>query len=161
MMGKYGGAPAVVKLFGPDCGGLAAYDRELQVYHKLETLQGQVVPCLLGAGHLTAGVRYLAVARVEGPPLSGLPQIGPAVAAAAVCALGHLHSSHVGFLHGDIRLQNVMLARGCTAVGAGGAGSADDTDVRCMFIDFGQSQLGGSIAEQHKEVKLLKHLMGA
>ena len=158
MMGKYGGAPAVVKLFGPDCGGLAAYDRELQVYHKLETLQGQVVPCLLGAGHLTAGACYLAVARVEGPLLSGLPQIGPAVAAAAVCALGRLHSSHAGFLHGDIRLQNVMLVRGCTAVGAG---SADDTDVHCMFIDFGQSQLGGSMAEQHKEVKLLKHLMGA
>ena len=161
MMGEYGGAPAVVKLFGPDRGGLAAYDRELKVYQKLEALQGQVVPCLLGAGYLTAGVHYLAVARIEGPPLSGLPHISTAVADAAACALGRLHSSQAGFLHGDIRLQNVMLARGCTAVGAGGAGNADDTDVRCMFIDFGRSQLGGSMAEQHKEVKLLKHLMGA
>jgi serine/threonine protein kinase len=152
MAGVYNGIPAVIKLLGPDSAGLEAFDREARSYSVLHQEQGEVVPQLLGVGwYPLAGVRYLAVRRIQGSPLSGLPTIPPSVAAAAVRALERVHrAGGPGFLHGDVRLQNILLEE---------AAASSDANPRCFIIDFGRASEGGSVAQQRQEVRELKALL--
>ena len=158
VLGAYGGAPAVVKLLGPDDYGLAQYEAELHMYHLLEPLQGQVVPRLLGAGYLDFGVHFLATSTIDGTPLSSLPHVTDAVASGALLALQRIRDVLPGFLHGDIRLENVLVLS--THGGEGGGGGDGEADAACMFVDFACSQVGGSMAEQREEEKRLKRLTG-
>ncbi|PNH05089.1 hypothetical protein TSOC_008675 [Tetrabaena socialis] len=144
------GMAAVVKLLGPDDHGLAAYGREVQAYRALEPLQGKAVPVLLAAGHLAAGVHFLATGLVQGSPLSSLVPVPDAVARAAMRALERVHGTSPGFLHGDIRLQNMLLA----------AGTGEDTPT-CVVLDFGRSRLGGNTQQQEHERAQLRALLGA
>ncbi|KIY98652.1 hypothetical protein MNEG_9309 [Monoraphidium neglectum] len=153
MAGVYGGISAVIKLLGPDSAGLKAFDREARSYSLLRQEQGEVVPELLGTGwYPLAGVRYLAVRRIQGSPLSGLPAIPPAVAAAAVRALARVHrAGGPGFLHGDVRLHNILLEEEAAA--------SSDGNPRCFVIDFGRASEGGSRAQQRREVEELQVLL--
>ena len=150
--GRYGADEAVVKLLGPDRHGLLDYEREVRAYTMLAGLQGDVVPLLLGAGRLAAGVHFVATQLVVGEPLSSLPNVPPTVAAAAVSALTRVHEAHASFMHGDIRLHNIMLVDDT-------AGN-DTAAARCMVIDFGRSCFDGTPSSQAKELKQLKRLLG-
>ncbi|PNH06126.1 hypothetical protein TSOC_007545 [Tetrabaena socialis] len=151
VLGAYGGEPAVVKLLGPDDEGLTAYSRESSAYDAVQGLQGTVVPKLLAAGHANHGVYYIAVSRLPGQPLSEVAQpFPPGVVKAAEDALRQLHAACPGFLHGDIRLENMILL----PPGSGGGDCA-----KCMAIDFGRARLGRA-QEQDMEVRQLRRLLG-
>lgn len=151
--GSYRGQHAVIKMYGPDSHGLASYRRELHAYKAvLEPLQGRVVPRLLGAGHLTAGVWFIAITYVRGRPLSDMDHIPPAVAHAAMQALQHVHTASESFVQGDIRLANIMHM-------APGQGDADASAAQCMVIDFGLSNAAATKAEQGAEQKALRCLL--
>ncbi|PNH04106.1 hypothetical protein TSOC_009783 [Tetrabaena socialis] len=151
VLGAYGGEPAVVKLLGPDDEGLKAYGRESSAYDAVQGLQGTVVPKLLAAGHANHGVYYIAVSRLPGQPLSEVARpFPPGVVKAAEDALRQLHAACPGFLHGDIRLQNMILLP---------PGSPGGDCAKCMVIDFGQARLGRA-EEQDVEVRQLRTLLG-
>ncbi|PNH01453.1 hypothetical protein TSOC_012662 [Tetrabaena socialis] len=151
VLGAYGGEPAVVKLLGPDDEGLMAYGRESSAYDAVQGLQGTVVPKLLAAGHANYGVYYIAVSRLPGQPLSEVARpFPPGVVKAAEDALRQLHAACPGFLHGDIRLQNMILLP---------PGSPDGDCAKCMVIDFGRARLGRA-EEQDMEVRQLQTLLG-
>ncbi|PNH06131.1 hypothetical protein TSOC_007543 [Tetrabaena socialis] len=151
VLGAYGGEPAVVKLLGPDDEGLTAYSRESSAYDAVQGLQGTVVPKLLAAGHANHGVYYIAVSRLPGQPLSEVAQpFPPGVVKAAEDALRQLHAACPGFLHGDIRLENMILLP---------PGSPGGDCAKCMVIDFGRARLGRA-QEQDMEVRQLRRLLG-
>jgi hypothetical protein len=104
----------VVKLLGPDAGGMRAYERELAAYRALHALQGSAVPQLLGDGRWDSGVHFIALRRLRGRTLAQVAAAGggvlePQVRAAALSALDSVHAAAPGLLHGDIRLHNLML----------------------------------------------------
>ncbi len=117
MAGTCDGADCVIKLLGPDRRGLAAYEREVAAYAALKGLQGLHVPKLLAWGDLDYGVRFLALRRVAGAQsLSCLPRPLPAaVATAALRALDEVQAACPSFVHGDVRLSNVVLAEAAEA----------------------------------------------
>ncbi len=49
-----------VKLYGPDSDALSTYANELHMYSAMAAVQGNLLPVLLGAGHLAAGVHFKA-----------------------------------------------------------------------------------------------------
>ena len=144
--GAYGGQPAVVKLFGPDSEALVTYANELQMYSATTAAQGRDLPDFLGAGYLGWGVYFIAIKYVDGTPLSEMPSLSADVRSAAVAALERLQQTIPGFIHGDIRLHNILLS--------------SDTAARCVFVDLGRSRLGGSAAEMRQEIKQLRRLLG-
>ncbi|KAG2435578.1 hypothetical protein HYH02_011871 [Chlamydomonas schloesseri] len=90
-----------------------------------------------------------------------------------------------GFLHGDVRLANILLVGGCGGSGGGGSGGGGggedeaeavqqapegasvahkaqaEAQVRCVLLDFGSSRLDGSAEEQAAELAKLRRLLGA
>jgi hypothetical protein len=42
------------------------------MYRRLKALQGELVPRLLGSGHLESGVHFIALSKVDGVTLSKL-----------------------------------------------------------------------------------------
>lgn len=72
-------------------------------------------------------------------------------AAAALRALTTLQSVD-GFLHGDVHLGNIMLARNDTA---------DDTAATCVFLDLGRARFGASVKEQQQEREELRRRLKA
>lgn len=117
MDGTCDGVDCVIKLLGPDRRGLAVYAREVAAYAALKRLQGLHVPKLLAWGDLDFGVRFLALRRVAGAQsLSCLPQPLPAVVAgAALQVLDAVQAACPNFVHGDLRLSNVVLAEAAEA----------------------------------------------
>lgn len=150
--GLCNGKPAVIKMYGPDDPGLATYRQELHVYKQLAVVQGRLVPELLGYGHLKAGVYFLATQYIQSEPLSAMANITPAIAKAALHALQQLQHARPGFLHGDIRLANVLLV---------GSAAGGDVDMKCMMIDFGQSKLNATRKDMQRELKQLKQVLGS
>eukprot|EP00877_Chromochloris_zofingiensis_P006568 jgi/Chrzof1/2164/Cz11g04190.t1 len=98
---------------------------------------------------MIAGVKYIALDKINGAPLSDLPYITNEVAAGALNALVTLQQRHPGFVHGDIRLHNIMLL----ATPRPGESSS------CILIDLAWSQLDGSEAQQEHEVQELTQLI--
>ena len=146
------------------------------MYERLGALQGQLVPQLLGSGHLEVGVHYIALSCVEGTALSSLPAIPQRAAESALAGLRRLQEAVPGFLHGDLRPANIMWAspsqegaaattaspsqEGAAATTASpsqeGAAAAAPS---CVFIDFGRSRSNGDSAQQaEEEVKLRRML---
>ena len=189
LAGTCDGVDCVIKLLGPDRSGLAAYEREVAVYTALEGLQGLHVPELLAWGDVDWGVRFLAVRRVAGgQPLSRLPRpIPAAVAATALRVLEAVQAACPGFVHGDMRLSNMLavqaglpqpqppLAAGAASAGGnvgfaggeggvggdGGGGQATGTQPHCMLLDFGWSRLDGDAEQQRQELEDLQQLLAA
>lgn len=121
----------------------------------MQSLQGVSVPQLLAYGPLAAGVHYLATKQVEGmpfPPLHTMSQeAATAAATGAEKVLLQICEQHPGFVHGDLRLANLLLVH-----------NNDDTAVpTVMLIDFAASRLDGSAADvcaQFRELRsLLRH----
>ena len=171
----YFGRPAVVKLLGPDRRGLKAWRTEVDMYERLSALQGQLVPQLLGSGHLEVGVHYIALSCVEGTALSSLPAIPQRAAESALAGLRRLQETVPGFLHGDLRPANIMWAspsqegaaaavappsqEGAAAVAPPSQEGAAAAAPSCVFIDFGRSRSDGDSAQQaEEEVKLRRML---
>lgn len=147
LAGKLSNRAAVFKLLGPNHEGMTAYYTELAA---LRYLSAKAVPAavrLISASHLSAGVHYLATEFVAGTALSAVHPITPAIADAAVAALRTVHAAHPGFLHGDIRLPNVMLVSG------------SDAPPECKIIDFGASSFNGCKAKQDQEMLQLQQLL--
>lgn len=119
----------------------------------MQPLQGHYIPRKLAWGQLAAGIHILATARVDGVPFSDLqsPQQQKAAAAAAAAdkALQQIHSLQPGFLHGDLRLANILLQRGVD----------DAAPPTAVFIDFAASRLDGTPAEVEAETRQLKSLL--
>ncbi len=193
--GTCGGQPAIIKVYTWEDHQLAAYYREALAYQALEALQGKVVPKVLAHGRMKGGLaslRYLAMRPVRGGvPLSDHPRPFPdEVARAAVRALAVVHRGVPGLLHGDVRLENVLLVSGMEARPVGGAASSagqpaggpaasgeaagdvapsrDDDGAggtvgsrcRCVVIDFGGSRFGGTGRQQKEERSALRRLLG-
>lgn len=118
----------------------------------MQSLQGVLVPQLLAYGPLAAGVHYLATKQVNGisfPPWDSMSQEAAAAAAAgAEKVLRQICQQHPGFVHGDLRLPNLLLLH-----------SSDNTATPgVMLIDFAASKLDGSASEvqaQFQELRLL------
>jgi serine/threonine protein kinase len=147
MLGNVDGIAAVVKLLGPDEQGMSAYLREVTVLRLMGSMAGQAVPQLLCAGHTGyAGVHFIATALIEGQALSELQHVPDGVATAAMATLDRIHEFDPTFLHGDIRLANIMLCQ-------------DSAPARCVFLDFGRSSLTGDAARQQAEKFTLKQLL--
>lgn len=156
VLGSYFGRPAIIKLLGPDRRGLRIWRTEVQMLERLKVLQGEWVPELLGSGHLEAGVHFIALSKVDGESLSKLRDnsggFPPGVGESAKAGLKRLREVVPGFLHGDIRLENVMW---------GVQGSANNrASSSCVFIDFGRSRADGSIVQQAQEELHLCSLLG-
>lgn len=149
VLGTCRGAAAVVKLLGPDNIGLAAFAQEWQMYAELHSVQGQLVPSLLAVGHLWAGVHFIATSRIDGVPLSSLTCIPEVVAVAAVKSLKTLYTAFPGFVHGDVRLANVLLVS-----------ESSDAAPRCMWVDLARSRLDGTQKQREAELRKLKKLLG-
>ena len=148
----YSGRPAIVKLLGPDRGGLKAWRREVDMYQRLVALQGRLVPQLLGSGHLEAGVHYIALSCVEGTTFSSLPAIPQRAMESASAGLQLLQETVPGFLHGDLRPANIMWASPSEEGAASAAAS-------CVFIDFGRSRCDGDSAQQAEEELMLRRML--
>eukprot|EP00877_Chromochloris_zofingiensis_P006562 jgi/Chrzof1/2159/Cz11g04140.t1 len=146
--GRWWGDPAVFKLHGPDV-GWQEWETEVGMYDRLSAEQGKLLPRMLGHGSIIAGVKYIALENIDGVPLSDLPYITEKVAAAAFNALVTLQQRHPGFVHGDIRLQNIMLL----ATPRPGESST------CMLLDLAWSQMDGSEAQQEHEVQEFTQLI--
>ena len=92
---------------------LAAAQAEASTYRELESLQGRVVPTLVGTGRLPLiGTGFIAISLVDGEPLSNVAchesqRRCEATALAAIQALSLIHER--GVAHGDIRLANIIL----------------------------------------------------
>eukprot|EP00877_Chromochloris_zofingiensis_P011390 jgi/Chrzof1/6504/Cz18g13220.t1 len=147
--GGWWGDPAVFKLHGPDAVGLHDWKTEVAMYDRLSAEQGQLLPRMVGHGSMVAGMQYIALEKIDGVDLSDLPCITDDVAAAAMDALVTLQQHHPGFVHGDIRLENIMLL----ATPRPGESSS------VMLIDLAWSKLGGSEAQQECEVQELTQLL--
>eukprot|EP00878_Enallax_costatus_P012957 GHUV01013531.1.p2 GENE.GHUV01013531.1~~GHUV01013531.1.p2 ORF type:complete len:247 (+),score=56.62 GHUV01013531.1:1090-1830(+) len=146
--GTFKGQPAVYKLFGPDRGGIAAGMNEASIYGALEPCQGTELPIFFEWGHLAAGIYYLAIACVEGVPCSELPSEFQATAAlAAKAALQRICTVQPGFLHEDLRLENILFRHG-----------SSDTAPTAVIIDLAASRLDGNPAEVKMQFRQLKSL---
>ncbi|CAN6619984.1 hypothetical protein TRVA0_007S04082 [Trichomonascus vanleenenianus] len=102
------------------------YANEVYAFSALHHLQGTVVPRLLDYGCYYNGE---VVAAIEGPYIlmSNVGSVRPNTSSQAhydlaACALEHIHAC--GVVHGDIRIQNMML-----------------TGDTVTFIDFGHSRV--------------------
>lgn len=144
--GSYSGTKAVFKLLGPARSPPNALRKEVAAYEALAPMQGKLLPTLLSTGSFKTGVWYIAVSFVEGTPLSQMDVISLEVAQAAVNALECLHiEGNKGFLHGDIRLANVIYL---------------ESSKKCNIIDFGRSKIGASHVQQAAEKQQLATLVG-
>lgn len=152
--GTCNGAPAIVKVFTWDADAHDAYRREVAAYRALARLQGSVVPEVLDYGRMRFGLRYIALRPVEGgQPLSSCEWPFPrAVAKAAVKALQTAHATCEGFVHGDVRLENMLLLRQGAAAGGG--------TPRCVLLDFEWSRTDGDKEQQEQEQAQLERLLG-
>ncbi|KAG2428408.1 hypothetical protein HXX76_011528 [Chlamydomonas incerta] len=128
-LGAAGGTPVVIKvycLWDPE--QEEAYAREVAAYRALARLQGSWIPRVLASGRLTGNLPRLRCLVMEpvagGQRLSDYPEwpFPGAVVDAALRALRRAHKV-AGFLHGDIRLQNILLVT-AAAGGDGGSGGA-------------------------------------
>lgn len=115
----------------------------------LAPVQGSAVPKLLACGQLGVGVRYIATARVDGVPYSRLPSVHEAAAEAAVRAMQQIRSVWPCFLHGDIRLANIMLQKP----------GVDTAAPTAVILDFAASRLDGSPREVAAESRQLSSLL--
>jgi RIO-like serine/threonine protein kinase len=149
MRATFGGEHVALKWLGPDASSMAAYHRELDMLLAMAPMDDLPAARLLAWGHYMAGVHFIATHYIDGTPLSELAVIPAAVAEAAETALKELQQRLHGFLHGDIRLANVML---CAA--------GRDFQPRCMFVDFARSRVDGSSAQQRAELASLNTLTG-
>ncbi|KIZ06332.1 hypothetical protein MNEG_1630 [Monoraphidium neglectum] len=163
--GTYAGQPAIIKLYGPDDEGLDVCQQEVAAYGALAAVQGRLVPRLLGTGHAKDGVWFVALEALPGVPLSRLMPLPATVAAAALAALRELHNAVQGFVHGDIRLANILFVEGGgDAGGRGGDGRPDGAPKaggRCVIVDLGMARLGAAVEEVQAEQRLLERLLGA
>ena len=123
-VGRCGGEPAVVKVF--DWENLERCWQEEQAYLALAAVQGSAIPRLLHSGEMRVplGYRFLVLQYIEGAvPLSEMPQPLPEeVCTAARRALCAAHAACPGLLHGDLRLENILLLPPVVAGGGGGGG---------------------------------------
>ncbi|PNG99895.1 hypothetical protein TSOC_014315 [Tetrabaena socialis] len=164
--GTCDGAPAVIKVFTWELCALAAYWQESVAYRALTMLQGSVVPLVLAHGKLPYGLRYIALRPIEGgEPLSGCLQPFPrAVAVAALRALQEVQAACPGFVHGDVRLENLLLVRapgrGGAAEGEGEPDALGGAALRCVLLDFARSRMDGSEQQQQRELAQLRQLLG-
>eukprot|EP00198_Chlamydomonas_reinhardtii_P009835 XP_001699172.1 predicted protein [Chlamydomonas reinhardtii] len=128
--GAVGGTPVVIKVYCCwDPQQAAAYPREVAAYRALSRLQGSWIPRVLASGRLAGNLSRLRCLVMEpvagGQRLSDYPErpFPGAVVEAALNALRQAHSV-AGFLHGDIRLENMLLVTAAAGDGgsSGGAG---------------------------------------
>ena len=107
------GRSVAIKTFSLCEDSLAAAEAEASIYQELESLQGWVIPTLLGTGRLPLiGTGFIAISLVDGEPLSNVAchdsqRRCEATALAARHALFLIHEK--GVAHGDIRLANIIL----------------------------------------------------
>ncbi|KAG2483567.1 hypothetical protein HYH03_017574 [Edaphochlamys debaryana] len=151
------GVPAFIKVYTWEEPQLAAYWCEVLTYRALARLQGSLVPEVLAHGQLSEAMRFLAMRAVpHSRTLSDWQEaLPPAVKAAALRALDDAHAACAGFVHGDVRPENILV------LGSGlaeGGGSGPDLP-RCMLLDLGSSRLDGTPQEQAEERRELEALL--
>ena len=105
-------------------------------------------------------MHFIALSMINGPSLSKLRGGGggssgsggfpPGVWASAKDGLERLRKVVPGFLHGDIRLENMMWGVRYASSGESAAS--------CVFIDFGRSKSGVDNTQQAQEDVLLGRL---
>ena len=112
-------------------------DNEISIYEALESLQGRVIPTFHACGYM-GGILKVIVIESAGRPIKlnevegFLPQIRSAV----------LEIHKLGYIHGDIRLPNIMIKEG-----------------QIQIIDFGLSKLGESSEDFKNEMEAVDRLI--
>ncbi|KAG2426010.1 hypothetical protein HXX76_013381 [Chlamydomonas incerta] len=193
-LGAAAGTPVVIKVYCMwDPEQEEAYAREVAAYRALARLQGSWIPRVLASGRLAGDLPRLRCLVMEpvagGQRLSDYPgrPFPGTVVDAALDALRQAHDV-AGFLHGDIRLQNILLVTaaagdddggggagtgpgreggsgGPAVTGgggtSGGASSSTGAGLRCVLLDFGGSRLDGTAAQQAAEMAELRRLLSA
>ncbi|KAI8999154.1 hypothetical protein BC832DRAFT_594845 [Gaertneriomyces semiglobifer] len=81
-----------------------ALQHEMEMYEKLSDFQGKVIPKLIGRGVMDGMLEFLAMEPINPGVLKVWGEEERSLARAAV---GQLHEA--GFVHGDIRVQNVLF----------------------------------------------------
>jgi len=141
--GKFQGKGCAVKLLLLE--DARFWVREVMAYQHLQVLQGVCLPKLLGVGLTCQGACcFLALELVQGVPLSLARGASEAVAAASVAALQQVHD--LGYVHGDVRLENMMQRE--AASGTCGA----------VLVDLGHAR-HASFQEREMEMASLRQLL--
>lgn len=115
------GLDVAIKTFSLCKDSVAAAQAEACMYRDLQSLQGLVIPTLIGTGRLPLlGTGFLAISFVEGQPLSNLVckvntrDYYESVAVAIRQAFQLIHN--LGVAQGDVRLANILLVDGCEVI---------------------------------------------
>jgi serine/threonine protein kinase len=151
--GLWLGQPAAIKLLSTR-GWVPAtsFMWEAKVYLRMQQLQGSCVPRLFGHGYAnTTSCYFLAMTLAQGTPLDQLPQpLAPEVRAAAMRTLQQVHS--LGVLHGDIRLDHLLLQQ------QDDESAAAEGRPLVILIDFGRASIDApteALLEEQQELQQL------
>jgi hypothetical protein len=126
------------KLFDGGVDSKKLIDDEVEVYEKLHSLQGVLIPNFLGTGWL-GDVLYGFVTSYEGESLRGkLPTDSDIQEVKHI--LEELHK--LGVAHGDIRLPNIVK----------------NGDGKVKLIDFGLAKLSSSVQDRESDMEELERL---
>ena len=118
---------------------------EVEVYNNLKELQGRCIPRLVTAGY--DGYLFFAIAtEIVGSPVK-VDQLNRSKRWEIVGALSEIHRR--GFLHNDIREENILIQRG-----------KDGFKATFKFIDFAFSKRTRDKRRFRKEMACLKELLG-
>ncbi|CAG8659745.1 17352_t:CDS:2, partial [Funneliformis caledonium] len=116
---------------------------EVEVYNALKDLQGDCVPRFKGAGY-TAGGLFIIATDIVGRPLEDAESLSDQEYLVIQTALSSIHRH--GFVHNDIRKENILIKRSSYKFYA-------------SFIDFAFSKQGCK-RDFQKEMKSLARLLG-
>lgn len=116
---------------------------EVQVYHALEDLQGYCIPRFKGAGY-TAGGLFVIATDIVGSPLEDAESLSDQERLVIQTALSSIHRH--GFVHHDVRLDNILIRR-------------SGRQFHASLIDFAFSKQGFQ-RDFLKEMGLLEALLG-
>ncbi len=115
---------------------------EFVVYQHLRRLQGEYIPKVIFFGHTWGRSHLSLIMRDEGISLNNLPlkvKLTKAVKKLAVEALQAVHDA--GILHGDVRIEHILLSNDKKAV---------------KLVNFGKSQLCDKAQYFDREMDVLK-----
>ena len=115
---------------------------EVKVYHALKDLQGYCIPRFKGAGY-TAGGLWATATDIVGSPLKDVKSLSDQERLVIQTALSSIHRH--GFVHNDIRKDNILIKR-------------DGSQFSASFIDFAFSKQGRR-RDFQKEMKFLASLL--
>jgi hypothetical protein len=135
------GKPGIFKLMDKKCGkttSVKLIDNEVEVYEKLDSLQGELIPVFEGVGKI-GDVLYGFVTSFEGESLrQKVPTDSEVLEVEYI--LKEMHK--LGVAHGDVRLPNIVKSG----------------DGKIKLIDFGMATLSATLQDKKSDLEELETL---